>query len=145
MAGPPSLVGLDQTVVTPAAKSILSQFCVHRRPNSLQKAPFVKSDAPTGRHPVDLIREKRLGSTGEMLKVPPRGRRPGMKRPHFVGISAKWRLVTRLLGLGPFLPFGRLSEARRVPGRPSSGRMTPAARTRLLSVQIERKGRKFGP
>jgi hypothetical protein len=43
-----SCVGLDPTVVSPAAKSNLSRFCVDRRPDSLQKASFVKSDDPTG-------------------------------------------------------------------------------------------------
>jgi hypothetical protein len=45
----------------------------------LQKAPFVKSDDPTGRHPVALIRETRPGSTGEMSKVSPRGRRSAVE------------------------------------------------------------------
>ncbi len=64
-------VGLDPTVVSPAAKSILRQFCADRGPDFLQKASFVKSDAPTGRHAVALIHETRPGSTGEMSKVSP--------------------------------------------------------------------------
>jgi len=75
----PGVFGLDPTVVASAAKSILSRFCDQRRPDFLQKAPFVKSDAPTGRHTVALIDETRPGSTGEMSKVSRRGRRPPSK------------------------------------------------------------------
>ena len=39
-------IGLDPTVVSSAAKSILSRFCADRRPDFLRKAPFVKSDDP---------------------------------------------------------------------------------------------------
>ena len=39
-------IGLGPTVVSPAAKSILSRFCADRRPDFLQKASFVKSDDP---------------------------------------------------------------------------------------------------
>ena len=71
--------GLDPTVVSPAAKSVLSRFCADRRPDFLQKASFVKSDDPAGWNPVDLIDETRPGSRGEMSKVSSRGRRPVLK------------------------------------------------------------------